>query len=424
MIKLDLSYAHVENEFANYQKEVSHYHKQLVDKTGLGNDYVGWYTWPTNYDKTEFEKVKELAKMIRENADTLIVCGIGGSYLGSRAAIEMVQGLFPKRDIDIYFVGNTFSSTYIIQLLEKVKDRNVYVNVISKSGTTTETAMAFRLFKHFLENKYGAEEARKRIIATTDKARGTLKNFATNMGYETLTIPDDIGGRYSVLTSVGLLPIAVAGLDIDAMMKGALDASVAYASAEIEKNDAYKYAVSRRILEKQGKNIELFVSYESHLAMLAEWWKQLFGESEGKEDKGLFPASVNFSTDLHSMGQFVQEGSKDLFETLVLIDKPNLDAVFPSDKDDYDQMNYLSGKTLDQVNKSAALGTLQAHHDEGGIPNIILNLEETSAYSFGYLAQFMFIACGMSVYLLGVNPFNQPGVEVYKKNMFRLLGKK
>jgi len=424
MIKLDLTYAHVENEFEHYQKEVTHYHRQLVEKTGLGNEYVGWYTYPTDYDKTEFEKVKELANMIRENADTLIVCGIGGSYLGSRAAIEMVQGLFPRRNIDVYFVGNTFSSTYIVQLLEKVKDKSVYVNVISKSGTTTETAMAFRLFKQFLEEKYGVEEARTRIIATTDKARGTLKNFANNMGYETLTIPDDVGGRYSVLTSVGLLPIAVAGLDIDAMMQGALDASLAYSSDDIAKNDAYKYAVSRRILEKQGKSIELFVSYESQLSMLAEWWKQLFGESEGKENKGLFPASVNFSTDLHSMGQFVQEGTKVLFETLVLIDRPNLDKEFPSDKDDYDQLNYLSGKSLDQVNKSAALGTLQAHHDEGGIPNIILNLEEMSSYSFGYLAQFMFVACGMSVYLLGVNPFNQPGVEVYKKNMFRLLGKK
>jgi glucose-6-phosphate isomerase len=424
MIKLDLTYAHVENEFEHYQKEVTHYHKQLVEKTGLGNDYVGWYTYPTDYDKTEFEKVKELAHMIRENADALIVCGIGGSYLGSRAAIEMVQGLFPRRNIDVYFVGNTFSSTYIVQLLEKVKDKNVYVNVISKSGTTTETAMAFRLFKQFLEEKYGVEEARTRIIATTDKARGTLKNFANNMGYETLTIPDDVGGRYSVLTSVGLLPIAVAGLDIDAMMQGALDASMAYSSDKIAENDAYKYAVSRRILEKQGKNIELFVSYESQLSMLAEWWKQLFGESEGKENKGLFPASVNFSTDLHSMGQFVQEGTKVLFETLLLIDQPNLDKEFPSDVDDFDQLNYLSGKSLDQVNKSAALGTLQAHHDEGGIPNIILNLEEMSSYSFGYLAQFMFIACGMSVYLLGVNPFNQPGVEVYKKNMFRLLGKK
>lgn len=423
MIKMDLQYAHVSDAFAGYQAEVSKYHRQMIDKTGLGNDFLGWYTLPFDYDKAEFELVKQLAKNIREKAEVFIVCGIGGSYLGSRAAIEMVQGIFPKRDVEVYFVGNTFSSTYILQLMDKVKDKSVYVNVISKSGTTTETAIAFRLFEQFLVEKYGVEGSRERIIATTDKAKGTLKNLATLKGYQTLTIPDDVGGRYSVLTSVGLLPIAVAGLDIDAMMQGARDAAEAHASELIEENPAYQYAVSRRILEAKGKNIELFVAYETQLSLLAEWWKQLFGESEGKEDKGLFPASVNFSTDLHSMGQFVQEGSKDLFETLILVEKPNLDRAFPSDADNYDNMNYLAGKTLDEVNKNAALGTLQAHHDEGGIPNILITLPDMSAYSFGYLAQFMFIACGMSVYLLGVNPFNQPGVEVYKKNMFRLLGK-
>lgn len=424
MIKMDLQYAHVSDAFAEYQAEVSKYHHQMVDKTGLGSDFLGWYTLPFDYDKAEFELVKKLAKDIREKAEVFIVCGIGGSYLGSRAAIEMVQGIFPKRDVEVYFVGNTFSSTYIMQLMDKIKDKSVYVNVISKSGTTTETAIAFRLFEQFLLEKYGVEGSRERIIATTDKAKGTLKNLATQKGYQTLTIPDDVGGRYSVLTSVGLLPIAVAGLDIDAMMQGARDAAEAHKSELIAENPAYQYAVSRRVLEAKGKNIELFVAYETQLSMLAEWWKQLFGESEGKEDKGLFPASVNFSTDLHSMGQFVQEGSKDLFETLILIEKPTLDRAFPSDADDYDNMNYLAGKTLDEVNKNAALGTLQAHHDEGGIPNILITLPDMSAYSFGYLAQFMFIACGMSVYLLGVNPFNQPGVEVYKKNMFRLLGKK
>ena len=424
MIKMDLQYAHVSDAFAGYQAEVSKYHHQMIDKTGLGNDFLGWYTLPFDYDKAEFELVKKLAKDIREKAEVFIVCGIGGSYLGSRAAIEMVQGIFPKRDVEVYFVGNTFSSTYIMQLMDKIKDKSVYVNVISKSGTTTETAIAFRLFEQFLVEKYGVDGSRERIIATTDKAKGTLKNLATQKGYQTLTIPDDVGGRYSVLTSVGLLPIAVAGLDIDAMMQGARDAAEAHKSELIAENPAYQYAVSRRVLEAKGKNIELFVAYETQLSMLAEWWKQLFGESEGKEDKGLFPASVNFSTDLHSMGQFVQEGSKDLFETLILVEKPNLDRAFPSDADDYDNMNYLAGKTLDEVNKNAALGTLQAHHDEGGIPNILITLPDMSAYSFGYLAQFMFIACGMSVYLLGVNPFNQPGVEVYKKNMFRLLGKK
>ena len=284
--------------------------------------------------------------------------------------------------------------------------------------------MAFRLVKQFMETKYGLSEAQRRIIATTDKAKGTLKTLADRKGYTTLTIPDDIGGRYSVLTSVGLLPIAVAGIDVDAMMQGAQEASKAYQSPSIEKNAAYAYAVSRRLLESKGKGIELLVSYESQMAMFAEWWKQLFGESEGKENKGLYPASVNFSTDLHSMGQFVQEGTKSLFETLLHVDKPTLNAAFPSDGEDLDGMNYLAGKTLDEVNKNAALGTLQAHHDEGGIPVVQIHFETMDAKNFGYLAQFFFIACGMSVYLLGVNPFNQPGVEVYKKNMFRLLGKK
>lgn len=423
MIKLDLSQALDPKELEAYQSEVDIYHQNLTTKTGLGSDFLGWTTWPFDYDQIEYQKVKALAAKVRANAEVFIVCGIGGSYLGSRAAIEMVKGLFPKKDIEVLFVGNTFSSTYILQLLDKIRDKSVYVNVISKSGTTTETAMAFRLLKQFIEEKYGVEEARERIIATTDKARGTLKTLADKKGYATLTIPDDIGGRYSVLTSVGLLPIAVAGIDTDAMMEGAREASLAYRSNKISENDAYAYAVSRRFLEKQGKSVELLVSYESQMSMFAEWWKQLFGESEGKENKGLYPASVNFSTDLHSMGQFVQEGTKLLFETLMLVKNPTLDAIFPSDAENYDNMNYLSGKTLDEVNKNAALGTLQAHHDEGGIPNIILTFERMDAKNFGYLAQFFFIACGMSVYLLGVNPFNQPGVEVYKKAMFRLLGK-
>jgi len=424
MIHLDLTQALDPKELTVYQERVEHFHQAMKDKTEKGHDFLGWTTLPFDYDPLEFAKVKALAKTIREKADAFIVCGIGGSYLGSRAAIEMINGLFPKNPkVEVYFVGNTFSSTYILQLLEKIKDRNVYVNVISKSGTTTETAMAFRLLKQFMEHKYGVEDARSRIIATTDKARGTLKSLADQKGYATLTIPDDIGGRYSVLTSVGLLPIAVAGIDIDAMMEGAREAALTYTQADLLKNDAYAYAVSRRVLEDKGKSIELLVSYESQLSLLAEWWKQLFGESEGKEEKGLYPASVNFSTDLHSMGQFVQEGTKLLFETLLLVKNPQQDAIFPTDTENLDGMNYLSGKTLDEVNKNAALGTLQAHHDEGGIPNIILTLDRMDAKSFGYLAQFFFIACGMSVYLLGVNPFNQPGVEVYKKNMFRLLGK-
>ncbi len=423
MLRLDLSHAVSIEQLKAYQSGVDRYHQNLQNKTGLGSDFLGWTSWPFDYDQAEFSKVKQLAKTIREKADVFVVCGIGGSYLGTRAAIDMIQGLFRVEKPEIIYLGNTFSSSYIQQALSHLQGKSVYVNVISKSGTTTETAMAFRLLKQYLEKTYGKEGARERIIATTDRNRGTLKNLATLSGYETLSIPDDIGGRYSVLTSVGLLPIAVAGIDVDAMMKGAQDAALAYKEADVSNNDAYAYAVARRFFEDQGKSTELLVSYESQLSMVAEWWKQLFGESEGKEEKGLFPASVNFSTDLHSMGQFVQEGTKLLFETILLVDQPQLNQAFPSDDDNLDGMNYLAGKTLHEVNQSAALGTLQAHHDEAGIPAIIFHLKEMSAYSFGYMAQFFFIACGMSVYLLGVNPFNQPGVEVYKKNMFKLLGK-
>ena len=421
-IKLDLTQAG-EPDLSGYQALVTQIHQKIKTKTGVGSDFLGWSTWPFDYDKAEFAKVKRLAKTIQENAEVLVVCGIGGSYLGTRAALEMIQGLYPARKLEIVFLGNTFSSTYILQALDHIKDKSVYVNVISKSGTTTETAMAFRLLRQFLEHKYGKDEAKKRIIATTDKAKGTLKSFADKEGYETLTIPDDIGGRYSVLTSVGLLPIAACGIDIDAMMEGAKAAAVDCADDDLEVNTAYQYAVMRRLLEKEGKSVELLVSYESQMSMVAEWWKQLFGESEGKENKGLFPASVNFSTDLHSMGQFVQEGKKILFETLLTIRKPMLNAVFPEDEANLDSMNYLSGKTLDDVNKAAMKGTLIAHHDEALIPNLILTLDDFSSASFGYMAQWFFIACGMSVYLLNVNPFNQPGVEVYKKNMFKLLGK-
>jgi glucose-6-phosphate isomerase len=423
MIKFDMTYAHCDN-LSQYKGKVAKIHETLVNKTGAGNDYLGWRDWPTTYDKQEFALVKKLAAQVRAKAEVFIVCGIGGSYLGSRAAIEMIQGVFPQREVEILFMGNTFSAPYVAQLLEKIKDKSVMVNVISKSGTTTETAMAFRILKQFLEAKYGKAEAKTRIIATTDKARGTLKEFADKEGYATLTIPDDIGGRYSVLTSVGLLPIAVAGIDLDAIMAGALQASKDFDNADLMSNAAYKYAVCRRIQEETGKTAEMFVTYETQLSMLAEWWKQLFGESEGKDGKGLLPASVNFTTDLHSMGQFIQDGGKCLFETLFLVEKPMLDIVFPSDADDLDHMNYLAGKTMDEVNKKAYLGTLEAHHDTGNVPNLIITVPDTSAYTFGYMAQFFFVACAMSVYLLGVNPFNQPGVEVYKKNMFRLLGKK
>ena len=423
MIKLDTTYAHCDT-LPDYAGKVAEIHASIINKTGVGNDFLGWYDWPTTYDKEEYALVKKLAAEIRQTAEVFVVCGIGGSYLGSRAAIEMIQGIYPKRNLEIVFVGNTFSAPYVVQLLEKIKDKDVVVNVISKSGTTTETAMAFRLLKQFLETKYGKEGAKSRIIATTDKNRGTLKEFADKEGYATLTIPDDIGGRFSVLTSVGLLPIAVAGIDTDEILRGAKQASLDFNNPDLSKNTAYQYAVCRRIMEEKGKTAEMFVSYETQLTMVAEWWKQLFGESEGKEGKGLLPASVNFSTDLHSMGQFIQDGGKCLFETLFLIEKPMLDLVFPTDPDDLDHMNYLAGKSMDEVNKKACLGTLEAHHDTGNVPNLILTLPDTSAYSFGYLVQFFFVACAMSVYLLGVNPFNQPGVEVYKKNMFRLLGKK
>ena len=423
MIKVDITQAVDIQEVLAYQDQVNIYHQNLSKKEGLGSDFLGWTTWPFDYDAKEFERVKSLAKTIREKADVLVVCGIGGSYLGTRAAIEMIQGLFRTEKPEIIYLGNTFSSSYILQALEHIKGKSVYVNVISKSGTTTETALAFRLLKQHLETVYGLEGARERIIATTDRSKGTLKTLADKKGYATLTIPDDIGGRYSVLTSVGLFPMAVAGIDVDAMMTGAQAAAKAYAQADLTQNPAYVYAVARRILEKHGKTTELLVSYESQLTMMAEWWKQLFGESEGKEEKGLFPASVNFSTDLHSMGQFVQEGTKILFETIIWVDNPQQNKAFPSDQENFDGMNYLSGKTLHEVNQSAALGTLQAHHDQAKIPAIQLSIQEMSATSFGYMAQFFFIACGMSVYLLGVNPFNQPGVEVYKKNMFKLLGK-
>ena len=331
--------------------------------------------------------------------------------------------LYADKKPEIIFMGNTFSSTYIAQVLNYIKDKEVCVNVISKSGTTTETALAFRLLKQFMEDKYGKDGARERIVATTDKARGTLKAIADKEGYETFVIPDDIGGRFSVITPVGLFPIAVAGIDIDAIMTGLQKAYEDMADPDLAKNDAYAYAVCRRILENQGKNVEMLVSYESQMTMVAEWWKQLFGESEGKEEKGNLPTSANFSTDLHSLGQFIQEGKKVLYETLLLVEKPTLDITFPSDPDNADGMNYLAGKSVDWVNKMAAKGTLEAHEVTGNVPNLIITMPDMSAESFGYMCYFFFRACAMTCYMLDINPFNQPGVEVYKKNMFRLLGK-
>ena len=423
MMKLDTKHAFLKEDIASYQEKVNVLHEQLMNKTGKGNDFVGWVEWPNTYDKEEFARMKEVAASMREKCDVFVVCGIGGSYLGARAAVEMINGLYNKDKVEMLFLGNTFSSTYIKQALDYLADKDVCVNVISKSGTTTETALAFRLLKQFMEEKYGKEEARNRIVATTDKEKGTLKTIADKEGYETFVIPNDIGGRFSVITPVGLFPIAVAGIDIDALMSGVKKAYDDLSSPDLSKNDAYAYAVCRRILENQGKNVEMLVTYEMQMTMVAEWWKQLLGESEGKEEKGNLPTSANFSTDLHSLGQFVQEGKKVLYETLLLINKPALDMTFPHDEDNLDGMNYLSGKSIDWVNKMACQGTLEAHEETGGVPNLILTLEDMSAESFGYMCYFFFRACAMTCYLLDINPFNQPGVEVYKKNMFRLLGK-
>jgi len=423
MMKLDTTHAFLKEDVKSYQEVVNKYHEQLMKRTGKGNDFVGWVEWPHTYDKEEFDRMKKVAQKIREKCDVCIVCGIGGSYLGARAAIEMINGLYADKKPEIIFMGKTFSSTYIAQVLNYIKDKEVCVNVISKSGTTTETALAFRLLKQFMEDKYGKDGARERIVATTDKARGTLKAIADKEGYETFVIPDDIGGRFSVITPVGLFPIAVAGIDIDAIMTGLQKAYEDMADPDLAKNDAYAYAVCRRILENQGKNVEMLVSYESQMTMVAEWWKQLFGESEGKEEKGNLPTSANFSTDLHSLGQFIQEGKKVLYETLLLVEKPTLDITFPSDPDNADGMNYLAGKSVDWVNKMAAKGTLEAHEVTGNVPNLIITMPDMSAESFGYMCYFFFRACAMTCYMLDINPFNQPGVEVYKKNMFRLLGK-
>ena len=404
-------------------------HDMLQNKTGLGNDFLGWVDLPNNYDKEEFARIKKAAEKIKSDSDVLVVIGIGGSYLGARAAIECLGHSFrnnlnkeERKTPEIYFAGNNISSTYLIDLLDVIKDKDVSLNVISKSGTTTEPAIAFRVLKEFLENKYGKDEAAKRIYATTDAKKGALKQVSDEEGYETFVIPDDVGGRFSVLTPVGLLPIAVAGIDIDAIMTGANDARVDFNNSNLEENDCYQYAVVRNILHKKGKDIELLVNYEPSLHYLSEWWKQLYGESEGKDQKGLFPASVDFSTDLHSMGQYVQDGKRILFETVLNVEKPRRVLNLKEEANDLDGLNYLSGKTLDFVNEKAFQGTLLAHTD-GQVPNLLINIPTLDEYNFGYLVYFFEKACGISGYLLGVNPFNQPGVEAYKKNMFALLGK-
>ena len=424
-----------EDEILNLKGQVVDAHNTLHNKTGAGSDFTGWVDLPVNYDKEEYARLKKCVEKIRKDSQILVVVGIGGSYLGARAAIEMLspsfynveciagkKGAIRKSDTAVIFAGNSISSNYLADLMDLIEGCDISVNVISKSGTTTEPAIAFRILKEYMEKKYGKAEAAKRIYATTDKARGALRTLATQEGYETFVIPDDVGGRYSVLTPVGLLPIGVAGMDLDQIMKGAKDAYDRYFEPDVTKNDCYAYAAARNALYRKGKTIEIMVNYEPSLHYMTEWWKQLYGESEGKDGKGIFPAGVDFSTDLHSMGQYIQDGIRNLFETVLLVEAPRRSVIIEADEANLDGLNYLAGMDVDYVNKQAAEGTFLAHRD-GGVPNLFLNIPALDEYNFGALVYFFEKACGISGYMLGVNPFNQPGVEAYKKNMFHLLGK-
>ena len=433
-MKLNFNYQFAKNFFnENELKQIKPYvelaNEVLTSKSGAGSDFLGWVDLPENYDKDEFARIKKAAEKIKNDSEVLIVIGIGGSYLGAKAAIEFLSHSFynnlPKdkrKTPEIYFAGTNMSGVYLQHLIEVVGDRDFSVNVISKSGTTTEPAIAFRVFKKMLEEKYGKEEAAKRIYATTDKEKGALKTLATAEGYETFVVPDNVGGRFSVLTAVGLLPIAAAGINIDELMAGAKDAMNDFANKNMDENQALQYAAVRNILHRKGKDLELMVNYEPRVHYLAEWWKQLFGESEGKDGKGLYPTSADFSADLHSLGQYIQEGKRLFFETVVSIGKPEVEFIIESDKDNLDGLNFIAGKTLDYVNKKATDGVILAHID-GNVPNLGVNIPEATPYHLGYTFYFFEKACGVSGYLLGVNPFDQPGVEAYKKNMFALLGK-
>lgn len=418
-----------EHEIDYLKEKVKAAHGLLHEGRGAGQEFTGWLNLPQNYDRQELARIKECAANIRNDSEVLVVIGIGGSYLGARAAIEMLGSSFQNnlqrkksQGPEIYFAGNNLSSTYLADLLEVVEDKDISLNVVSKSGTTTEPAIAFRIFRDLLEKKYGKDQARKRIYATTDQAKGALKNLAQQQGYQSFVIPDNIGGRYSVLTAVGLLPIAVSGADIEEMLLGAWAAYCEYANPNLAENHCYQYAALRNILARKGKIIEILVNYEPALLYFAEWWKQLFGESEGKDQKGIFPAAVNFSTDLHSLGQYIQDGTRNLFETVIQIEKPKKKLTIPLDPEDIDGLNFLVGQEIDFVNKKSLQGTVLAHTD-GGVPNLLIGVPEISPYYFGYLVYFFEKACAISGYLLGVNPFDQPGVEAYKKNMFALLGK-
>ena len=434
MEKLNFNYQFAKNFFnENELRQIKPYvelaNEVLTSKSGAGSDFLGWVDLPENYDKDEFARIKKAAEKIKNDSEVLIVIGIGGSYLGAKAAIEFLSHSFynnlPKdkrKTPEIYFAGTNMSGVYLQHLIEVVGDRDFSVNVISKSGTTTEPAIAFRVFKKMLEEKYGKEEAAKRIYATTDKEKGALKTLATAEGYETFVVPDNVGGRFSVLTAVGLLPIAAAGINIDELMAGAKDAMNDFTNKNMDENQALQYAAVRNILHRKGKDLELMVNYEPRVHYLAEWWKQLFGESEGKDGKGLYPTSADFSADLHSLGQYIQEGQRLFFETVVSIGKPEVEFVIESDKENLDGLNFIAGKTLDYVNKKATDGVILAHID-GNVPNLGVNIPEATPYHLGYTFYFFEKACGVSGYLLGVNPFDQPGVEAYKKNMFALLGK-
>ncbi|MEK4566884.1 glucose-6-phosphate isomerase [Alkalihalobacillus sp. FSL R5-0424] len=414
-----------EDEIALSQEQVNIAHQKLHKGFGAGSDYLGWVDLPHTYDKKEVEQIKLAATRIQKQSDALIVIGIGGSYLGARAAIDALGHSFHNQmgdQTEIYYAGHNISTTYILDLLEMLEGKDISINVISKSGTTTEPALAFRLFREYMENKYGKEGSKERIYVTTDQKHGALKEVADTEGYETFVIPDDVGGRYSILTAVGLLPIAAAGIDIDQMLLGAAAAAEKYNNPNVLENECYQYAVVRQAFYNKGKAIELLVNYDPRLHYLAEWWKQLFGESEGKDQKGMFPAAVDFSTDLHSMGQYVQEGRRNLIETVLQIKQENKDLHIKEEDSNKDGINYLSGKTLAEVNRSAFEGTLLAHID-GDVPNLVIELDELNAFTFGELIYFFEKACGISGHLLGVNPFNQPGVEAYKQNMFALLGK-
>lgn len=418
-----------DDEIKSMEATVAAAKDTLEGRGGAGNDFLGWIDLPVDYDKEEFSRIQKAAEKIQSDSDVLIVIGIGGSYLGARAAIEFLRHCFynsvdksVRKTPEIYYAGNSISGTYLSQLIETIGDRDFSVNVISKSGTTTEPAIAFRVFKEILENKYGKEEAAKRIYATTDKARGALKSLSTEEGYETFVVPDDVGGRFSVLTAVGLLPIAASGADISKLMEGAQSMRKLCLETPIEKNDSVLYAAVRNILHQKGKDVEVLANYEPFLHYVAEWWKQLYGESEGKDQKGIFPASVDLTTDLHSMGQFIQDGSRIMYETVMELEKPSLDITLKEEEKDLDGLNYLAGRTMDFINKNAMKGTQLAHTD-GNVPNLVIRIPEQNEFYLGELFYFFEYACGISGYILGVNPFNQPGVESYKKNMFALLGK-